>query len=187
MQSHTFDNVNLYLEMWKWMEVSTKNEYANQLMQSCTYGHSSVAKQCKIILFRSSRRAENINIQWANSLWQGETGANVLVGIQVPPEYLDEFRSRADSLGYEYMSEMNNEIYNLLLRNPKVWDAADYHQSNQWLVSMSSTNWWGLTSEDLLKVGLLAWLALSVGIKTPSYLYLYVELLVWHSSTCYLV
>ncbi|KAM0854441.1 hypothetical protein ACQ4PT_050429 [Festuca glaucescens] len=62
--------------------------------------------------------------RWNISLFhyraQGETGANVLVGIQVPPEDLDEFRSRADNLGYEYMSEMNNEIYHLLLRNPKV-------------------------------------------------------------------
>ncbi|KAM0835362.1 hypothetical protein ACQ4PT_062981 [Festuca glaucescens] len=62
--------------------------------------------------------------RWNISLFhyraQGETGANVLVGIQVPPEDVDEFRSRADNLGYEYMSEMNNEIYHLLLRNPKV-------------------------------------------------------------------
>ena len=42
----------------------------------------------------------------------------MLVGIQVPPEDVDEFRSRADNLGYEYMSEMNNEIYHLLLRSP---------------------------------------------------------------------
>ncbi|CAM0875173.1 unnamed protein product [Alopecurus aequalis] len=62
--------------------------------------------------------------RWNISLFhyraQGETGANVLVGIQVPPEDLDEFRTRADSIGYEYMSEMNNEIYKLLLGNPKV-------------------------------------------------------------------
>lgn len=51
---------------------------------------------------------------------QGETGANVLVGIQVPPEEFDEFKSRADNLGYEYMSELNNEIYRLLLRDPKI-------------------------------------------------------------------
>uniref|UniRef100_A0A0D9VY64 Threonine dehydratase n=1 Tax=Leersia perrieri TaxID=77586 RepID=A0A0D9VY64_9ORYZ len=51
---------------------------------------------------------------------QGETGANVLVGIQVPQEEFDEFKSRADNLGYEYMSELNNEIYQLLLRDPKM-------------------------------------------------------------------
>jgi len=57
---------------------------------------------------------------WSNSLVQGETGANVLVGIQVPPAEFDEFKSHADNLGYEYMSEHNNEIYRLLLRDPKV-------------------------------------------------------------------
>uniref|UniRef100_A0A0A9GU32 threonine ammonia-lyase n=1 Tax=Arundo donax TaxID=35708 RepID=A0A0A9GU32_ARUDO len=62
--------------------------------------------------------------RWNISLFhyraQGETGANVLVGIQVPPEDFDEFRSRAENLGYEYMSEHNNEIYRLLLRDPKI-------------------------------------------------------------------
>ncbi|KAF2940972.1 hypothetical protein DAI22_03g313300 [Oryza sativa Japonica Group] len=62
--------------------------------------------------------------RWNISLFhyraQGETGANVLVGIQVPPEEFDEFKSRADNLGYEYMSEQNNEIYRLLLRDPKI-------------------------------------------------------------------
>jgi threonine dehydratase len=52
---------------------------------------------------------------------KGEAGANVLVGIQVPPEDSDEFRSRADNLGYEYVLELNNEIYRrLLLRDPKI-------------------------------------------------------------------
>ncbi|GJN23532.1 hypothetical protein PR202_gb11189 [Eleusine coracana subsp. coracana] len=62
--------------------------------------------------------------RWNISLFhyraQGEAGANVLVGIQVPPEDVNEFRSRADNLGFEYMSEMNNEIYRLLLCSPKI-------------------------------------------------------------------
>ncbi|RLN43168.1 threonine dehydratase biosynthetic, chloroplastic-like [Panicum miliaceum] len=62
--------------------------------------------------------------RWNISLFhyrgQGEAGANVLVGIQVPPKDFDEFKSRADSLGYEYMSEHNNEIYRLLLRDPNI-------------------------------------------------------------------
>ncbi|XP_006650494.2 threonine dehydratase 1 biosynthetic, chloroplastic [Oryza brachyantha] len=62
--------------------------------------------------------------RWNISLFhyraQGEAGANVLVGIQVPSEDFDEFKSRADNLGYEYMSELNNEIYHLLLRDPKM-------------------------------------------------------------------
>lgn len=62
--------------------------------------------------------------RWNISLFhyraQGETGANVLVGIQVPPTEYDEFKGRAENLGYEYMSEHNNEIYRLLLRDPKI-------------------------------------------------------------------
>ncbi|ONM08541.1 threonine dehydratase 1 biosynthetic, chloroplastic [Zea mays] len=62
--------------------------------------------------------------RWNISLFhyraQGEAGANVLVGIQVPPAEFDEFKSHANNLGYEYMSEHNNEIYRLLLRDPKV-------------------------------------------------------------------
>ncbi|PAN45398.1 hypothetical protein PAHAL_9G115800 [Panicum hallii] len=62
--------------------------------------------------------------RWNISLFhyrgQGEAGANVLVGIQVAPKDFDEFESRADSLGYEYMSEHNNEIYRLLLRDPNI-------------------------------------------------------------------
>ncbi|CAN6281673.1 unnamed protein product [Urochloa humidicola] len=62
--------------------------------------------------------------RWNISLFhyraQGEAGANVLVGIQVPRTDFDEFKNRADNLGYEYMSEHNNEIYRLLLRDPKI-------------------------------------------------------------------
>ncbi|KAJ4791335.1 Threonine dehydratase [Rhynchospora pubera] len=58
--------------------------------------------------------------RWNISLFhyraQGETGANVLVGIQVPKEEMHEFKSRADDLGYEYTSEMKNKTYRLLLQ-----------------------------------------------------------------------
>ncbi|KAK2965373.1 hypothetical protein RJ640_024115 [Escallonia rubra] len=47
---------------------------------------------------------------------QGETGANVLVGIQVASTEMDEFRSRANDLGYEYAVETNNEAFLLLMR-----------------------------------------------------------------------
>ncbi|WOL05006.1 threonine dehydratase biosynthetic, chloroplastic-like [Canna indica] len=47
---------------------------------------------------------------------QGETGANVLVGIQVPKENMDEFKNHAQNLGYEYTYEMNNETYQLLMQ-----------------------------------------------------------------------
>ncbi|KAK6126291.1 hypothetical protein DH2020_039936 [Rehmannia glutinosa] len=46
----------------------------------------------------------------------GETGANVLVGIQVAQSEMGEFRDRANSLGYEYELETSNEAFQLLMR-----------------------------------------------------------------------
>ncbi|OIT39337.1 threonine dehydratase biosynthetic, chloroplastic [Nicotiana attenuata] len=57
--------------------------------------------------------------RWNISLFhyraQGETGANVLVGIQVPQGEVDEFRARADTLGYEYVVETLNEAFQILM------------------------------------------------------------------------
>ncbi|CAO2824115.1 unnamed protein product [Amaranthus hypochondriacus] len=58
--------------------------------------------------------------RWNISLFhyraQGETGANVLVGIQVSSSEMDEFRQRADRLGYMYAIESDNEVYDVLMR-----------------------------------------------------------------------
>ncbi|KAG9155447.1 hypothetical protein Leryth_009876 [Lithospermum erythrorhizon] len=58
--------------------------------------------------------------RWNISLFhyraEGRTVANVLVGIQVPHAEMDEFRVRADTLGYEYEVESTNEAFELLMR-----------------------------------------------------------------------
>ncbi|KAF8403183.1 hypothetical protein HHK36_011280 [Tetracentron sinense] len=58
--------------------------------------------------------------RWNISLFhyrgQGETGANVLVGIQVASTEMDEFQDRANSLGYDYAVEMSNEAFRLLMQ-----------------------------------------------------------------------
>ncbi|KAK9079369.1 hypothetical protein SSX86_001040 [Deinandra increscens subsp. villosa] len=58
--------------------------------------------------------------RWNISLFhyraQGEAGANVLVGIQVSSNELDEFRYHANNLGFDYELEMNNEAFRLLMR-----------------------------------------------------------------------
>lgn len=46
---------------------------------------------------------------------QGETGANVLVGIQVARGDIDEFQARASSLGYDYAVVTDDEEFNLLM------------------------------------------------------------------------
>lgn len=57
--------------------------------------------------------------RWNISLFhyrsQGETGANVLVGIQVAQPDMGEFQDRANSLGYEYEVETSNEAFQLLM------------------------------------------------------------------------
>ncbi|XP_060176972.1 threonine dehydratase 1 biosynthetic, chloroplastic [Lycium barbarum] len=57
--------------------------------------------------------------RWNISLFhyraQGDTGANVLVGIQVPQDEVDEFQGRADSLGYEYAVESLNEAFQIIM------------------------------------------------------------------------
>ncbi|KAI3861100.1 hypothetical protein MKX03_002158 [Papaver bracteatum] len=58
--------------------------------------------------------------RWNISLFhyraQGETGANVLVGIQVPSSEMYEFRVCVDNLGYEYTDEMSNAAFMLLMQ-----------------------------------------------------------------------
>lgn len=46
---------------------------------------------------------------------QGETGANVLVGIQVSEREMDEFHNRADSLGYDYVVVTDDGNFQLLM------------------------------------------------------------------------
>ncbi|KAL8154347.1 hypothetical protein V2J09_012107 [Rumex salicifolius] len=58
--------------------------------------------------------------RWNISLFhyraQGETGANVLVGIQVPPSEITVFHHHADILGYEYVIESTDEVYQILMQ-----------------------------------------------------------------------
>ncbi|KAM7264189.1 hypothetical protein ACFE04_001872 [Oxalis oulophora] len=57
--------------------------------------------------------------RWNISLFhyrgQGETGANVLVGIQVPKCEMDEFQTRAKGLGYDYVVVTDDIDFRLLM------------------------------------------------------------------------
>ncbi|XWS59574.1 hypothetical protein CRYUN_Cryun08bG0133800 [Craigia yunnanensis] len=57
--------------------------------------------------------------RWNISLFhyrgQGATGANVLVGIQVAKNEMEEFLNRADSLGYDYVLVTNDNNFQLLM------------------------------------------------------------------------
>ncbi|KAF9680199.1 hypothetical protein SADUNF_Sadunf06G0096400 [Salix dunnii] len=62
---------------------------------------------------------DSFSPRWNISLFhyrgQGETGANVLVGIQVPQSEMDEFCSRANSLGYDYVIVTDDNDFHLLM------------------------------------------------------------------------
>jgi len=46
---------------------------------------------------------------------QGEAGANVLVGIQVPSSEMEEFNDRASGLGYDYTVLSDDLFFKLLM------------------------------------------------------------------------
>nr|XP_017258713.1 PREDICTED: threonine dehydratase biosynthetic, chloroplastic-like [Daucus carota subsp. sativus] len=47
---------------------------------------------------------------------QGEAGANVLVGFQIPSSEMEEFKNHANRLGFSYMEETSNYAFQLLMR-----------------------------------------------------------------------
>lgn len=57
--------------------------------------------------------------RWNISLFhyrgEGETGANLLVGIQVPQSEIDEFHARATTLGYDYVVVTDDIDFKLLM------------------------------------------------------------------------
>lgn len=61
---------------------------------------------------------DSFSPRWNISLFhyraQGETGANVLVGIQVPSSEMEEFNDRATGLGYDY-NVLSDDLYFKLL------------------------------------------------------------------------
>ncbi|KAM7255175.1 hypothetical protein ACFE04_020416 [Oxalis oulophora] len=60
------------------------------------------------------------NPRWNISLFhyrgEGEAGANVLVGFQVPKSDMDEFQTRAENLGYDYAMVTDDVDFRLLMQ-----------------------------------------------------------------------
>lgn len=70
---------------------------------------------CSVLILSCCVSAIIFEFTFFASTWKGETGANVLIGIQVPEDEVDEFRDQADSLGYEYAVETLNEAFQELM------------------------------------------------------------------------
>ncbi|XP_055808535.1 threonine dehydratase 1 biosynthetic, chloroplastic-like [Solanum dulcamara] len=103
----------------------TDNELVKDHLRHLMGGRSNVHNEhlCRFIFPDRSgalvKFLDAFSPRWNISLLhyraQGETGANVLIGIQVPQGEVDEFRNRAESLGFEYVVETLNEAFQQLM------------------------------------------------------------------------
>eukprot|EP00252_Welwitschia_mirabilis_P012806 TRINITY_DN28337_c0_g1_i2.p1 TRINITY_DN28337_c0_g1~~TRINITY_DN28337_c0_g1_i2.p1 ORF type:complete len:625 (-),score=133.37 TRINITY_DN28337_c0_g1_i2:338-2212(-) len=104
----------------------TENDLAKDHLRHLTGGRSNVENELLFrIVFPEKPGAlmkflDTFSPRWNISLFhyrsQGEIGANVLVGIQVPKNEEREFLEQADALGYEYKDERENEAFHLLMQ-----------------------------------------------------------------------
>ncbi|CAN4118845.1 unnamed protein product [Withania somnifera] len=103
----------------------TDNELVEDHLRHLIDGRSNVHNEllCRFIFPNKPgalmKFLDTLSPRWNISLLhyraQGETGANVLIGIQVLEGEINEFRGRADSLGYEYVVETLNEAFQELM------------------------------------------------------------------------
>ncbi|XP_068635744.1 threonine dehydratase 1 biosynthetic, chloroplastic-like [Aristolochia californica] len=126
---HTVTELRDMMERMKHSQLQpidlTNNDLAKDHLRHLMGGRSHVENECLcrfVFPERPGALMKFLNVfspRWNITLFhyraQGETGANVLVGIQVPSSEMEEFQKRASNLGYEYALEMNNEAYQLLM------------------------------------------------------------------------
>ncbi|CAA0830420.1 Threonine dehydratase biosynthetic-chloroplastic [Striga hermonthica] len=127
---HTIEELDAMVEKLKSSQLHiinlTENDLVKDHLRHLMGGRSNVEHEllCRFIFpERPGALMKFLNAfspRWNISLFhyrgQGETGANILVGIQVPGYEMNEFRDRADNLGYEYELETGNEAFQLLMR-----------------------------------------------------------------------
>lgn len=103
----------------------TDNDLAKDHLRHLMGGRSNVEDEllCRFVFPERPgalmKFLDTFSPRWNISLFhyraQGEMGANVLVGIQVPEKDKEEFAARISTLGYEYEDERNNEAFMLLM------------------------------------------------------------------------
>ncbi|KAM5584365.1 threonine dehydratase biosynthetic, chloroplastic [Rosa sericea] len=126
---HTISELEGMLDRMKLAQLQTINltdkELIKDHMQFLVGGQSNVENEILCRFFFPERPGALMKFLDAFSpLWnitlfhysgQGETGANALVGFQVASSEIDKFKGLADTLGYDYAFETNNETLQLLL------------------------------------------------------------------------
>ncbi|PON56139.1 Threonine dehydratase [Parasponia andersonii] len=126
---HTVSELNELQERMESSRLKTYNLTENDLVKDhlryLMGGRSNVQNEvlCRFIFPERPgalmKFLDAFSPRWNISLFhyrgQGATGANVLVGIQVPGSEMDEFHDRADGVGYEYLVVTNDGDFRLLM------------------------------------------------------------------------
>ncbi|KAL7616445.1 hypothetical protein Lser_V15G01990 [Lactuca serriola] len=127
---HTKSELQAMIERMKSYQLDTleftHNDMVKDHLRHLMGGRSNVENEllCRFIFPEKPaalvKFLDVISPRWNISLLhyraQGEAGANVLIGIQIPTTELNEFRSCANDLGYDYEIESDNEGFQLLMR-----------------------------------------------------------------------
>jgi threonine dehydratase len=104
----------------------TDNEVAKLHLRHLVGGHAPQAKHEMVFRFEFPEKPgalmnflETMGHDWNISLFHyrnhGADFGRVLVGMQVPPDELDEFKTFLDNLGYPHWDETDNPAYRLFL------------------------------------------------------------------------
>ncbi|KAK6943925.1 Pyridoxal-phosphate dependent enzyme [Dillenia turbinata] len=126
---HTVSELNAMVERMKSSQLRTINLTDNDLVKDhlrhLMGGRSQVPHEllCRFVFPERPgalmKFLDAFSPRWNISLFhyrgQGETGANVLVGIQVAQEEMDEFLGQARSLRYEFAVETSNNAFKFLM------------------------------------------------------------------------
>ncbi|KAF5823705.1 putative threonine ammonia-lyase [Helianthus annuus] len=127
---HTKTELQAMIESMKSFQLETieftDNDMVKDHLRHLMGGRSDVANEllCRFIFpERPGALAKFLDVispRWNITLFhyrsQGESGANVLIGIQVSSAELNDFRSCANDLGFDYEIETDNEGFQLLMR-----------------------------------------------------------------------
>ncbi|WP_430009663.1 threonine ammonia-lyase, biosynthetic [Methylophaga lonarensis] len=111
---------------YQWVDF-TDNEMAKLHVRYMVGGHAAGASDERLFRFEFPERPgallrflTRIGKRWNISLFHyrnhGAAYGRVLVGIQVPAAFDDEFQLFLDGLGYSYQDETDNRAYDLFLR-----------------------------------------------------------------------
>ena len=104
----------------------THDELAKAHLRHLVGGKSALAKDELLYRFEFPERpgalmrfldsmAPNWNISLCHYRSQGGDVGRILIGLQVPPEEMDEFANFLTTLGYRYWDETQNPVYKLFL------------------------------------------------------------------------